>query len=182
MSFPTTIVHPSGARLTLVPDKVLVKVATGRDATAEATNDEPLEKLGLVRLEDETNSPRASQDQAVPGAAVTETKSRPKNTPVTSPRPKIASASELASASSGVAKSRVPDSMTVRPGRNFSVAGFGVDSVWMNMAELRSQSVWNNSKETFELSLSSKAIPRQSIKRGAPCRHPRGSGTPLTNH
>ena len=27
----------------------------------------------------------------------------------------------------------VPDSITVQPGRNFSVAGFGVCSVWMNI-------------------------------------------------
>ena len=30
-------------------------------------------------------------------------------------------------------KSAVPASSTRWPGRNFSVAGFGVDSVWMNM-------------------------------------------------
>jgi hypothetical protein len=28
----------------------------------------------------------------------------------------------------------VPPSSTVRPGRNFKVAGFGVASVWMNIA------------------------------------------------
>ena len=38
-------------------------------------------------------------------------------------------AARAASASSGVAKSRVPAAMTVRPGRNFSVAGLGVVSV-----------------------------------------------------
>ena len=33
-------------------------------------------------------------------------------------------------------KSAVPISRTVWPGRNFNVAGFGVDSVWMNMSAL----------------------------------------------
>ena len=31
-------------------------------------------------------------------------------------------------------KSAVPCSITVWPGRNFNVAGFGVDSVWINIA------------------------------------------------
>ena len=44
-----------------------------------------------------------------------------------------ACASGEASASSGEAKSRVPDVMTGCPGRNFRVAGFGVISVSMNM-------------------------------------------------
>ena len=34
---------------------------------------------------------------------------------------------------SALGKSAVPACITVWPGRNFSVAGFGVDSVWMNM-------------------------------------------------
>ena len=49
---------------------------------------------------------------------------------------KRACASGEASASSGDAKSRVPDGMTFRPGRNLSVAGFGVVSVSMNMAPM----------------------------------------------
>src|SRR3546814_19259364 len=55
-------------------------------------------------------SPRHS----TPGAAVTDTKSLPKNTPVTSPSPNSASASGEASPSSGLAKSRVPASVTDR--------------------------------------------------------------------
>src|SRR3954465_13562274 len=74
--------------------------------------------------------------QSTPHAAVTEMKSRPKNTPSTSPVAKIASASGDASASGGVAKSRVPASITRSPGRNFSVAGLGVGSVWISMAPM----------------------------------------------
>src|SRR5829696_8436210 len=74
--------------------------------------------------------------QSTPGAAVTEMKSRPKNTPSTSPVEKIAAASGEASASSGVAKSRVPASITRRPGRNLRVAGLGVVSVWISMADM----------------------------------------------
>src|SRR3546814_11719772 len=73
---------------------------------------------------------------SAPGAIVTETKSRPKKTPVTSPRVKSAVASGEAAASSGLAKSRVPASMTGRPGRNFRVAGLGVDSVSISMRRL----------------------------------------------
>src|SRR5687768_6406543 len=68
------------------------------------------------------------------GAAVTEMKSRPKKTPATSPVEKRASASGEASASSGLAKSRVPLSITRSPGRNLRVAGLGVVSVWISMA------------------------------------------------
>src|SRR3546814_8854525 len=74
-----------------------------------------------------------SSDVCSSDLAVTEMKSLPKKTPCTSPREKSASASGETSASSGVAKSRVPDSMTWRPGRNLSVAGLGVISVSMSM-------------------------------------------------
>ena len=47
-------------------------------------------------------------------------------------------ASGEACAAASLGKSAVPAGSTVWPGRNFSVAGFGVDSVWMNMASLRS--------------------------------------------
>jgi hypothetical protein len=67
------------------------------------------------------------------GPAVTETKSPPKNTPVTSPVSNSACASGDASASSGETKSRVPEGITRCPGRNLSVAGLGVVSVSMNM-------------------------------------------------
>ena len=60
----------------------------------------------------------------------------PKNTPVTSPVSNRACASGLASASSGEAKSRVPEGMTCRPGRNLSVDGLGVVSVSINMARM----------------------------------------------
>ena len=71
--------------------------------------------------------------QSTPSALVTVTKSGPKKTPVTSPVAKMRRASGEACAASAPGKSAVPAAMTVRPGRNFSVAGFGVDSVWMNM-------------------------------------------------
>jgi hypothetical protein len=67
---------------------------------------------------------------------VTETKSRPKNTPVTSPRLNSASASGEAAAASSEVNSRVPVAMMTSPGRNFSVAGLGVVSVSMNMIRI----------------------------------------------
>src|SRR5438309_3925906 len=70
---------------------------------------------------------------SAPGAAVTDTKSRPKKTPSTAPVEKIASASGEAPASSAAAKSRVPASITFCPGRNFRVEGLGVVSVWISM-------------------------------------------------
>ena len=71
--------------------------------------------------------------QPTPGAAVTVTKSPPKKTFTTSPVSKIACASGLASAASGLANSRVPCCMTGWPGRNLRLAGLGVVSVSMNM-------------------------------------------------
>lgn len=50
MPFPHSISHPSGSKLTLVPDKVLVKVASS--PTARSTD--PLGALGLVPLREET--------------------------------------------------------------------------------------------------------------------------------
>ena len=44
-------------------------------------------------------------------------------------------------AASAVAKSAVPTSKTVWPGKNLSVAGFGVDSVWINIGHLRNDIV-----------------------------------------
>ena len=64
---------------------------------------------------------------------VTVTKSGPKNTPVTSPVAKMRRASGEEAAAASLGKSAVPVPSTRCPGRNFSVAGFGVDSVWMNM-------------------------------------------------
>src|SRR5579864_9237863 len=65
---------------------------------------------------------------------VTEMKSEPKNTRPTSGTVKRAAASGERAADSRSGKSATePSPMTSRPGRNFRVAGFGVDSVWMNM-------------------------------------------------
>jgi hypothetical protein len=71
--------------------------------------------------------------QAVAASFVTVTKSEPKNTPVTPATAKIRCASGDFAAASALWKSAVPTSSTVWPGRNFSVAGFGVVSVWMNI-------------------------------------------------
>jgi hypothetical protein len=67
---------------------------------------------------------------------VTVTKSVPKNTPDTPSTAKMRAASGEVAAASAEGKSAVPVSSTLRPGRNLSVAGFGVDSVWMNMVAL----------------------------------------------
>src|SRR5581483_5172885 len=69
-----------------------------------------------------------------PGAAVIDTKSRPKKTPSTMPLSNRARASGEASADSASAKSRVPESSTGWPGRNLRVAGLGVCSVRISMA------------------------------------------------
>jgi hypothetical protein len=53
-----------------------------------------------------------------------------KNTPVTPGMPNsLAASCEVAPASSASRKSAVPLCITTLPGRNFSVAGLGVDSV-----------------------------------------------------
>ena len=67
------------------------------------------------------------------GPAVTVTKSRPKNTPVTSPSENSASARGEAAASSSLVNSRVAAGITSRPGKNLRVAGLGVVSVSINM-------------------------------------------------
>src|SRR5256885_14516803 len=84
-----------------------------------------------------TSGSRSVQD--TPGAAVTETKSRPKNTPSTRALANSAAASGEASAPSASAKSRVPASITVWPGRNLRVAGLGVCSVWISMSAMWSR-------------------------------------------
>jgi hypothetical protein len=95
---------------------------------------------------------------SAPSALVTVTKSVPKNTPVTLSTAKMRLASGDLSAVSAEGKSAVPISSTDWPGRNFSVAGFGVDSVWMNIgrdppsvrSDMRSNpgevKIWNDSK------------------------------------
>jgi hypothetical protein len=64
---------------------------------------------------------------------VTVIKSDPKNTPVTPSTLKILFASGDLSEFALEGKSAVPFCKTVCPGRNFRVAGFGVDSVCMNI-------------------------------------------------
>src|SRR6476646_10798789 len=69
-----------------------------------------------------------------PSPLVTLMKSEPKNTPVTPSISNSRVASGEPSVSSPARNSRVPSPSTGRPGMNFSVAGLGVASVWMNMA------------------------------------------------
>src|SRR6266508_653269 len=69
-----------------------------------------------------------------PAFLVTAMKSEPKKTPDTPAIPKRRSARGDRAADSLSRISSVPLASTARPGRNFSVAGFGVGSVWMNMA------------------------------------------------
>src|SRR5918993_959883 len=75
----------------------------------------------------------SSSSHETPGPAVTEMKSPPKNTPSTMPVANRAEASGEASAVSRSAKSRLPASITVSPGRNLRVAGLGVCSVRISM-------------------------------------------------
>src|SRR5665213_3170316 len=75
--------------------------------------------------------------QSLESVFVTEMKSLPKNTRDTSSMANSARARGERSPDSRVGKSATAASpITSRPGRNFSVAGFGVDSVWMNMRSL----------------------------------------------
>src|SRR5258708_40120169 len=70
--------------------------------------------------------------QSLSAAFVTVTKSAPKKTRSTpsTANSRLASGEDVAV--SEPAKSRVPFSMTTRPGRNFRVDGLGVCSVWIN--------------------------------------------------
>src|SRR5262245_48205491 len=69
-----------------------------------------------------------------PSVLVTAMKSEPKNTPEIPAISNRRSASGDCAAASLSRMSSVPLVSTGRPGRNLSVAGFGVGSVWMNMA------------------------------------------------
>src|SRR5215831_9105769 len=69
-----------------------------------------------------------------PAVLVTAMKSEPKNTPEIPAISNRRSASGDCAAASLSRMSSVPLVKTGRPGRNLSVAGFGVGSVWMNMA------------------------------------------------
>jgi hypothetical protein len=64
---------------------------------------------------------------------VTEMKSEPRNTPRTPLMSNSREASGEARASPLSVKSAVPSASTDFPGMNFSVAGLGVASVWMNI-------------------------------------------------
>ena len=75
-----------------------------------------------------------------PARFVTEMKSWPNITPVTPSMENSARASGETPAESESVISNAPSARTVRPGRNFSVAGLGVDSVWMNMTRSGSRS------------------------------------------
>src|SRR5689334_19460916 len=70
--------------------------------------------------------------QLRPSPLVTVTKSAPRKTPVTPSTWNSRVASGERSAFSALVKSAVPLAMMLRPGRNLSVAGFGVCSVSMN--------------------------------------------------
>src|SRR5262249_61803688 len=69
-----------------------------------------------------------------PSPLGTAMKAEPKNTPDTPVMPKRRSPSGDWEADPLSRMSSVPLGSTDRPGRNLSVAGFGVGSVWMNMA------------------------------------------------
>ena len=73
--------------------------------------------------------------QSSPSALVTVMKSLPRNTPVTPSTSNRRRASGELAARSGSVKSSTPRAVTSRPGRNFRLAGFGVCSVWMNIAQ-----------------------------------------------
>src|SRR6185312_12714431 len=69
-----------------------------------------------------------------PSRLVTEMKSEPKNTRLTSGMANSAAARGERPAVSALGKSATaPSPITSQPGRNLRVAGLGVDSVWMNM-------------------------------------------------
>ena len=114
-----------------------------------------LDRLGIVGVEEflfrrrgapeRTGAPERKNSVTTPSTAglswlhspallVTEMKSGVKNTPPTPGSSISALASGEASASAASRASNVPDSSTGRPGRNLSVAGLGVASVWMNTA------------------------------------------------
>ena len=82
--------------------------------------------------------------QSPSASFVTVIKSAPRKTPVTCGRANSRSASgDTRAAASASVKFAVPEAMTMRPGRNFRVAGFGVCSVWMNIDGSRSEAKRN---------------------------------------
>ena len=72
MPFPTSIVHPSGAKLTLVPSQVLVKLP----ATRATGPDDTLSALGLVPLDAQGEAgpaARGARADAMPHASINNT-------------------------------------------------------------------------------------------------------------
>src|SRR5262245_29780557 len=108
-----------------------------------------------------------------PSLLLTVMKSLPKNTPLMPLMPNRRSASGERLASSRSRMSRVPEARTVRPGRNFSVAGLGVASVWMNMALLHRMRRGRRPHVTYTWCLATAGSIRRSPWNGRrpPSRH-----------
>src|SRR5271163_3270204 len=105
-------------------------------ASAELKNSSPSGAASPVRIgaperKNSVTTPSTAGRRCChsPSVLVTEMKSGAKNTPPTPGSSIRALASGERSACSGSRASNVPASKTARPGRNFSVAGFGVASV-----------------------------------------------------
>src|SRR5438270_1140536 len=98
---------------------------------------------------------------------VTVMKSEPRNTPPTPGISNSRSASGDCAASVLSRISSVPESSTLRPGRNLSVAGFGVTSVWMNIGfsgrHISAQSIHRN-RWSFGVTRSMRAHLRQRVE------------------
>src|SRR5690554_1892816 len=96
----------------------------------------PSARIGLPLMKCSMTAPRIAGliwAQSTASCLVTETKSAPRKTPATPSSENSAEASGDSRAVSVSRKSRGSPESTSRPGRNFSVAGLGVASVWMNM-------------------------------------------------
>src|SRR6516162_6838364 len=103
---------------------------TALSAASTSTTGRPAVKCSMITA----RTTGFSWYQSLSASFVTVTKSAPRKTPVTCGREKSRSASgDTRTASSASVKFAVPEAMTVRPGRNFRVAGYGVCSVWMNI-------------------------------------------------
>ena len=122
----------------LLNDRLRVALVTTHLALADVpraiTKDRLRSTLHIVNMDLERHfslTPRIAGRKCChsPASLVTEMKSGAKNTPLTPGNCISALASGELSACSRSRTSKVPASMTGRPGRNFSVAGFGVASV-----------------------------------------------------
>src|SRR5215467_326532 len=85
---------------------------------------------------------------------VTVMKSLPRNTPATPGTPNSRSARGDFDASAAFGISRTPSGSTGRPGRNFRVAGFGVASVWMNIAKISTAALGSRPKDINNMGVS----------------------------